>query len=119
MLSHPALASQAVSRVIRWSIRAEGEGIAMAAGTLKWFNGEKGFGFDTTRPARAPRAFRLPTSNGSDHDRHVFACSPRVRVPGGEVVGNTLWGVLRRLTSMAKNVVPRPVTIARFDESGR
>jgi hypothetical protein len=90
----------------------------MAAGIVKWFNGEKGFGFDTTRAARAPRAFRLPTSDPIT-TRHVFACSPWVRVRGGEAVGNTLSGVRRRLTVMAKNVVPRPATVARFDESGR
>jgi CspA family cold shock protein len=79
---------------------------------VKWFNGEKGFGFDiqddggpdvfvhvsditgsgyrnledgqksATRPAEAPRAFRLSTVNGSDHHRHVLA-SPRFEGPGG------------------------------------
>jgi CspA family cold shock protein len=47
MIFPPAQESQAVTRVIPGSIRARKGGIAMATGTVKWFNGEKGFGFIT------------------------------------------------------------------------
>jgi CspA family cold shock protein len=47
MISPPALVSQAVTGVIPGRFWPEKEGIAMATGTVQWFNGEKGFGFDS------------------------------------------------------------------------
>jgi CspA family cold shock protein len=66
-----------------------------------------------------PRASRLPASNGSDHDRHVLVCSPRFEGPGGRRRREYAVGSRRRLTAMARNVVPGPATVGPSDENGK